>query len=136
MKLVKCLSNGKKRRIIKMKDKNDFRKLLNHLIKISEKKSLTTYEEVANLLDLNLDNPEDHFQILPELLSDINEYMEEENKPMITALIVLKNSRPYTCGEGFFNLMNTMKKISPKEDKQLFWAKEISKIHNEDWSEI
>lgn len=111
-------------------------KLLKKLINVAERKSLITYEEVADLLGLNLDDPDDHYHTLPTMMGELNEEMMELGKPMITALIVLKNSRPYTPGEGFYNLMIRLKRMKPNEDRQLFWAKEVNTIHNTDWRDI
>lgn len=66
-------------------------------------------------------------------MGNLNKVMLAEGKPMITALIILKNSRPKSPGQGFFELMYDLKKLKRGEDEFTFWREELKRIYAE-WS--
>ncbi len=74
--------------------------LYNELTRLARANLLTTYSDVAPLVDLSMDNEEDRNQIA-EMLGEIAVYENGEGRPMLTSLVVHRGN-DNNPGEGFF----------------------------------
>jgi len=71
------------------------------LIEVARCGELITYSEIAPLADLNLESAGDRKKI-SDILGEISTYEHKNNRPMLSAIVVLKDvGYP---GEGFFTL--------------------------------
>ena len=109
------------------------KKLYDFLVEKARSKKLTTYGEVADYLGIDLGNIGERYHELGPLMGDLNKDMIADNKPLITSIIILKNSRPLTPGEGFFEFAKRNKVMKLREDKHRFWINELNKVFDEEW---
>jgi len=95
------------------------------LQEVARAKSITNYTEIGSLVGLEPHNP-----ILWGMLDDINRYEHQQNHPMLSAVVVLKNK--YIPDEGFFPLARELGRFRGS-DKDTFWINELKEVHNH-WS--
>ena len=113
------------------------KKLYDFLVEKARNKELVTYGEVADHLGVDLSNVGERYNEFAQLMGNLNKDMIAEGKPLISSIIILKNKNPLaqiTPGEGFFEFAKKYGVMKPREDKQLFWAKETKKVF-EEWKD-
>lgn len=95
-------------------------------IKIARKGTITYYSDIAGLVGLNMDLPPDRNRI-GELLDEINRYEFANNRPLISAVVVQKDSmRP---GQGFFKLARSLG-LFTGNNKESYYIQELKKVHS------
>ncbi len=106
--------------------------LYKRLIEVAKNRGLVYYEEVADICGLNLDKPDEREIELCKVLDEINKYEKDkdEKRPMLTAVVVLKNKNPRISSDGFFNLAREIGVLERGEDEQLFHVKELNKVYD------
>src|SRR3989344_1712262 len=93
------------------------------LVEIAKTKRIIFYEDLVNEcnLSLNLENINDRNQ-LSSILGEIskNELDSKPQRPPISVLVVLKNSKEIMPSYGFFSYMDELHIRKPKEtDKEM-----------------
>ncbi len=83
------------------------------------------YEEVMLLAGLDRENPADREIKLRDMLDNINREEHENGIPMITAIVVRKDTK--IPGKGFFELAREMDLHKGRDDEK-FWINEIRKV--------
>lgn len=109
------------------------------LISIAKQKKFVTYGELAD--HFNLDRKDKHqawIGILEEWMGDINKFETDNDRPMISAIIILSKDKRdinklHNCGNGFYSYAKELGLLKKGEDPQIFWAKETAKVF-EYWS--
>ena len=88
---------------------------------------LINYSEIAPLADLNMEKQADRTQ-MGELLGEISTNELENGRPMLSAIVVLKESA--IPGEGFFNLARYLGVYHGHGDDTdvEFFALEVNKV--------
>jgi hypothetical protein len=76
-------------------------KIYERLKDVARESATITYSEIAPLAALNLENPA-HRNMLGEILGEISTYELENNRPMLSSIVVHSDDR--LPGEGFFIL--------------------------------
>ena len=84
------------------------------------------YNEVAPLANLDMSKP-DHRTKLGKILCEISEYEHEQKRPMLSAVVILKDKN--MPGKGFFDLARELGKYKDKDDFR-FFLKELVKVHD------
>lgn len=107
-------------------------KLYKFLCLKAKEGSLVTYGEVADYMGLDLNDPYDHYTILPNLMGNINRDLIANKEPLITALIILK-TKPQEPSKGFYNFAKEMNLIPKGMKNYPFWVQEVSKVFNHNW---
>lgn len=106
---------------------DDVKRVYDSLIAVARKgeNSHVYYERVAHIAGLNLNDPFDREIALGHLLGIISEHEKASGRPLLTAIVVTKETN--MPGKGFwgFNEKNM--------DKNRFWIQEIRKVW-EYWS--
>jgi len=96
-----------------------------HLVQVARQKGIKTYTEVGNWVGLDMSWEPARIQIA-QLLDMINENEINEERPMISALVVHKeDGRP---GVGFFQCARGLGKFAGN-DEDGFWANEVKAVH-------
>lgn len=86
---------------------NDVRK---YLIEVARQKDkFVYYSDVVKVcnLSINLSIPSDH-DILSNILSEVSIYEHENGRPLLTSLIIYKDSSKNDHGEGFYKLAQSL----------------------------
>lgn len=102
--------------------------LYQKLIEIAKSKQTLYYKDVADICNLNLNDPDDRNHILRDILDDINRYEHEEGRPMITAVVVRK-TKPRICGNGFFELAREFGKMEKGQSHEEFFREELKRVY-------
>ena len=108
--------------------------LYDELVRIARKKDLTFYSRVAPLVGLTMDSEEDRDEIA-RLLGEIAKYEYQENRPMLTSLVIHKGN-DNNPGEGFFAIATELGEFSGSRDqleRVTFWSNQVTDVHNH-WS--
>jgi hypothetical protein len=95
------------------------------LKEVARNRSLTNYNEVGRLVGLNMASEYDRIRIA-QLLDEINQLEVADDRPMITALVILKNEN--IPGEGFFKCAIGLGKYDGSDDDS-FWAQEVERVY-------
>jgi len=103
------------------------------LKQIARDAELTTYGQIANIAELNLQNPDDHYNKLCKFLQAIND-LDGNKEFLITSLVTLapRIGKERWIGEGFFDLAKDMKLLrrdATHDGKRLFWREQVKKSH-------
>ncbi len=93
------------------------------------KESKVSYEDLANLVSEPFEDVDDRNKFF-RMLDDINIEEHENERPMITAVVVHKPSfdKLQMPGDGFFKLALDLGKWDGKGDRIKFWSDEIKKV--------
>jgi hypothetical protein len=103
------------------------------LIEVARNGKTTTYEAVADMLGLNVDDPEDRNEI-GRILSEISCQENAEGRPMLSAVVIIPEvGYP---GKGFFLLARDMGAMSSSLDDRSFFAVELKRVHQYWMSEV
>jgi len=96
------------------------------LIGIARKGTVTYYSDIAPMVGLDMDLPPDRNKI-GELLDDINQREHADGRPLISAVVVQKDTlRP---GQGFFKLSRGLG-LFTGSDRDAFYVQELRKVHD------
>ncbi|MGG4481229.1 hypothetical protein [Paenibacillus illinoisensis] len=120
--------------------------LLNYLIQdIAAKRNVCTYSEISNYIKLKMNLiVEPMSSALSGLLADISIYEHEQGDPLLSVVVVNKETR--NPGDGFFKLAKDLGRytgsLSSKEQKDEFFISELNAVHkiwereyDPEWSE-
>lgn len=78
---------------------------------------------------------EEHRDKMAELLGEIVHHEHENNRPMLTALVVHKGN-DNNPGEGFFSIATELGYFDGSREqiaRLIFWANQVTNVHNH-WS--
>jgi len=65
-----------------------------------------------------------------KILGEISEIEFKNKRPLISVVVIRKNLKPLMASHGFFNLAEELGLKSTNEDNQLFFAKELGRVHD------
>ena len=95
------------------------------LKEVAKTRSLATYTEVGALIGLDMAN-EYHRIRIAQILDDINAFEDRDGRPMISAVVVYKDTdRP---DPGFFDCARKLEKFKGGSEED-FWVKEVKRVH-------
>jgi hypothetical protein len=99
--------------------------LVDRLREVARDQDLTTYGEVAPYG--GIDSRQPHFDaVIGRLLDDVNRAEIEEQRPMLSAVVINKDtSMPWA---GFFNCARELRGYSGNDDLA-FWAEEVKRVY-------
>lgn len=99
------------------------------LVETAEAQDTITYSELGRLIGLHMDQP-DQRQRLSNLLGEINTAEHEHDRPMLSAVAVLKDEgRP---GQGFFDICHRLGAYGGNRDSEVqdgFFVTELKRVH-------
>jgi len=91
-----------------------------------------TYEELNLVCNLGLDfkgkNSSRDRNILADILGTISEHESRKERPMLSAIVVLKNSRPPAPSFGFFHYARELGVLKEGEDEQPFYFRQLREL--------
>jgi hypothetical protein len=88
--------------------------------------TVTYYSDIAPMARLDMNLPNDRYEI-GAILDAINQYEHRADRPMISAVVVHKDSlKP---GRGFFVLAQSLNLFDGK-DEDKFYINELRKVHD------
>ena len=92
---------------------------------------IITYTELNEECNLNLnyDVIKDRNEIA-HILGEISKEEYKNNRPLLSAVVVLKGSHPPVPAFGFFNLMEELKLRKKGESKNIFFVKELVRVQD------
>ena len=101
------------------------------LIKAARDKQPITYgEEIAKIMGLPPSG--DHMaRETGEILGEISEYEHLHGRPLLSAVVVGKDTR--IPGKGFFTLARELGKLQEGMDERSFWERELEEVYDT-WS--
>ncbi len=105
--------------------------LYEELTRLAKTKKLAAYSNVAPLVGLSMDNAEDREE-MARLLGEIAKYENQNDRPMLTSLIVHKGA-DNNPGEGFFSIAQELELYNGSRDpidRVTFWANQVTDVHN------
>lgn len=105
--------------------------LYSRLVEVAKLRGMITYREVAELVGLDLREPE-HRAELSQLLRTLSSQEHEQSRPLISAVVVSQDTG--IPGRGFFRLMRSLGIDDGKDDEALS-ERELRRVHNY-WSQI
>ena len=85
-----------------------------------------TYGEIAPMAGLDMSDPADRSQIA-QILGEISTYEHEQERPMLSAVVVLHDSG--LPGQGFFTLARELG-VFDGHDELAFFASELERVHH------
>ncbi len=91
---------------------------------IAKQRKRTHYEDVAPLVNLNLDTIKERNE-LADILGKISTYEHEEGRPMLSAVVLRKDTD--MPGSGFFELARELGLLTSQNEKKFFYD-EIKKV--------
>jgi len=62
------------------------------------------------------------------ILGDISKREFQNNRPLISAVVVSKNSHPPKPSDGFYNLARELGLLKRGEKEEIFYSKELTKV--------
>lgn len=95
------------------------------LIDIARNKIVIYYEDLAPLVGLDMSLPPDRKRI-GEYLDEINQHEHNTGAPLLTAVVVQKNTK--FPGQGFFKLARAWGLFSGN-DEITFYVNELKKVY-------
>lgn len=105
--------------------------LYNELVRLARSRDLAAYSDVAPLVGLDMANEEDRNEIA-RLLGEIATHEQNENRPMLTALVVHRGN-DNNPGEGFFSIAHDFGLYDGSRDQMarlIFWSNQVTAVHN------
>ena len=95
------------------------------LIESAIQKNTISYSDVGEVVGLDMANPGDRTK-LGNILDEINREEHENGRPLLSVLVVQKESgHP---GKGFFELARELSKQKPYEENNTFYANELKRV--------
>ena len=105
--------------------------LYEELTRLAKNQNLAAYSDVAPLIGLSMDIDADRNEIAM-LLGEIAQYENENNRPMLTALIIHRGN-DNNPGEGFFSIATEFGLYNGSRDeitRVSFWSNQVTQVHN------
>ena len=105
--------------------------LYDELVNLARTQRISAYSDVSPLVGLSMTIDQDREQIAL-LLSEIAWHEHQNNRPMLTSLIVHKGG-DNNPGEGFFAIAKEFSLFNGSRDPILrleFWANQVRLVHN------
>lgn len=96
------------------------------LKEVARARTVTYYSDIAPLAGLDMDLPPDRYEI-GAILDDINRHERELGRPMLSAVVVHKES--LMPGQGFFTLARALG-LFVGNDRDKFYIEELRKVHD------
>jgi len=112
-----------------MTDIDMLEKIRKQIIDVAKRRTTIPYDILAQRVGL-INQPE-WFWVIGKYLGDINEQETPKGNPMISAIVVGKETG--IPGDGFWICAYNLKVWDGKGDKEEFWKKELEKVWNHDW---
>ncbi len=100
------------------------------LKEIARARSVIPYQQVGNLIGLDMTNEEHRYRI-GQLLDEINRTLASEDKPMISAVVVRRESS--IPGSGFFQCARNLGKLTGPDDEDTrlrFFRDELQAVYD------
>lgn len=102
------------------------KQIYDKLKEVARGQGITYYSDIAPMAGLDMDLPHDRYEI-GAILDDINRYEDKGGRPMLSAVVVHKDSlKP---GTGFFTLARALR-LFDREDEDKFCIQELRKVHD------
>lgn len=96
------------------------------LKEVAKQGTVTYYSDIAPMAGLDMNLPNDRYEI-GAILDDINQHEHKAERPMISAVVVHKDSlKP---GKGFFVLAQSLNLFNGN-DEDKFYIGELRKVHD------
>ena len=95
------------------------------IISTAETKATVTYQELASVKGLTMNNPADRAR-LANLLGEISRFEHAGGRPMLSVVVVSKTSG--MPGQGFFQLARELRVHDAKDDLA-FFVSELNKVY-------
>lgn len=96
------------------------------LKEVARRGTVTYYSDIAPMAGLDMDLPNDRYEI-GVILDDINQHEQGLGRPMLSAVVVHKESlKP---GQGFFTLARSLG-LFTGNDEDKFYIQELRKVHD------
>ena len=104
-------------------------KVYEKLKEIARRGTTITYTDLNNECNLNIffEGGKGGKEI-GEILGEISKRGFQNNRPLISAVVVKKSSHPPDPSYGFYNLVDELGLRKLKESKEIFFAKELRKV--------
>jgi len=96
------------------------------IVETAQGRGTINYEEVGKLGNLSMANP-DHRNQLANMLDDINREEDKKGGPMLSVVVVKKDSR--RPGKGFFELARELGRQAPDVDDETFFVTELKRVY-------
>jgi len=96
------------------------------IVETARGRGTINYEEVGKLGNLSMGNP-DHRNQLADILDDINREEHRTGGPMLSVVVVKKDSR--RPGKGFFELARELGRQAPDVDDETFFITELKTVY-------
>ncbi len=91
-------------------------------------KGIIYYSDLANEFNLPFENSEDRNKLF-ELIGEITQFEFDNGRPLLSVVVVHKDDTRMP-GDGFFKLACDLEVWDGKEDRLIFFGKELNKTHN------
>ena len=87
---------------------------------------ITFYGVIAPLADLDMGSEHGRAE-LGRLLGEISTYEHEQERPLLSAIVVHQNDgRP---GQGFYSLAHDLSLLLADRDRDTYWQEEVKRVH-------
>lgn len=96
------------------------------LKEVAQASTVTYYSDIAPMAGLDMNSPNDRYEI-GTILDDINQREREFGRPMLSAVVVHKDT--LIPGQGFFTLARALG-LFVGDDKDRFYIEELRKVHD------
>jgi len=93
---------------------------------VARRSTVTYYSDIAPLAGLDMSLPSDRYEI-GAILDDINRHELEFGRPMLSAVVVHKET--LISGQGFFTLARELG-LFLGNDRDKFYIQELRKVHD------
>ena len=104
--------------------------IYDELLRVAQRRGLTTYSDVGPLADLSMDVDADR-DAISKILEEIARHEEEQRRPMLTAVVVHRGD-DNNPGEGFFAIATELGRYggSRNQLRRLeFWVSTVGEVH-------
>jgi hypothetical protein len=103
-------------------------RLFRRLIEVAAAQLTISYTEIANLLGLDMSNPDDRLRI-GDMLDEINHAEHHAGHPMISAVVV--HAQEGVPGPGFFVCARELGQLTSRnrQDELAFFVQELQRVH-------
>lgn len=105
--------------------------LYEKLKELARDKKLASYTEISTLIGLDMSQEHDR-EVIAQKLGDIVFFEHDNNRPMLTALVVHQGG-DNNPGEGFFSAAQKIGLFKSSRDpmkRLIFWSNQVTLVHN------
>lgn len=96
------------------------------LIRVATSQQVVSYSDVASLIGLDMESPEDRNRIA-DILEAISQREHRDGKPLLSAVVIRKDKN--MPGVGFFDLGRRLGLYGGGNDFQ-YWLQELRRVHD------